>query len=85
MTPAPGTSHDRGSSLAEDTLETAGELAAFLFGVDDYAHRRKVYRWASEGNPQDRLPVLRRGAILRGRKSVLIAWSAAREVAPINA
>jgi hypothetical protein len=74
--PAPGTGHNAGPSLADDTLETAGQLALFLFGINDYGHRRKVYRWVDQG-----LPVDRRGAILRGRKSTILAWIAAREAA----
>jgi hypothetical protein len=77
--PAPGIGHNGGPSLADDTMETAGELSLFLFGVNDYAHRRKVYRWAAEKNPEDRLPVTRRGSILRGRKSVITCWIAERE------
>jgi hypothetical protein len=88
----PGTGHNSGLALnaddavkspplADDSMETAGELSLFLFGVNDYAHRRKIYRWASEKNPEDRLPVTRRGSILRGRRSVIKRWLAAREAA----
>jgi len=56
-------------SLADDLIEGADELAEFLFG--DRRERRKVYRWASEVDPEHRLPTFRRGAILCGRKSTI--------------
>jgi len=64
-------------SLADDLIEGADELAEFLFG--DRRERRKVYRWASEVDPEHRLPTFRRGAILCGRKSTILRHITERE------
>jgi hypothetical protein len=63
--------------LADDLMEGADPIAEFLFG--DRTQRRKVYRWASEVNPEERLPTFRRGGIICGRKSTILRWIAERE------
>jgi hypothetical protein len=59
--------------LADDLLEGADEIAAFLFG--DGASRRKVYYLAE----CTRLPIFRLGSVLCARRSVLMRWIAGQE------
>ncbi len=56
------------STLADDLLHGAGQIASFLFG--DPKERRKVYYLAEKS----RFPHFRLGAILCARKSRLIQW-----------
>jgi hypothetical protein len=69
-------------TLADDGLEGAGQLAAFFFGEDKRATRRRVYRMVSEVPPEDRPPVFRLGDnILRARRSTLMKWIEEKEAA----
>ncbi|HET7085385.1 MAG TPA: hypothetical protein VFI23_11485 [Rhizomicrobium sp.] len=61
------------SSLADDLLEGAAEIAQFIFGTAD--ERRRVYHLAHIGQ----IPCFRMGGVLIGRKSTLLAWISQRE------
>lgn len=55
-------------SIADDLLEGADEISAFIFG--DRSKRRKIYHLAQSSN----LPVFRLGAVLCARKSRITEW-----------
>jgi hypothetical protein len=59
--------------LAEDMLNGAGEIAAFIYGSSRL--RRRVYHLAEKRV----LPVFRLGSTLCARRSVLTAWIVAQE------
>jgi hypothetical protein len=59
--------------LADDLLEGADEIAAFIWG--DAAQRRRVYHLAETS----RIPLFRLGSGLCARRSVLLDWIKAQE------
>jgi hypothetical protein len=61
------------SSFADDLLEGAEAIAAFVYG--DKKHRRKIYHLAST----DGIPTFNLGAIVCARKSTLIEWIKVQE------
>jgi hypothetical protein len=65
--PATGEVH---STLADDLLRGADEIAEFVFG--SAKHRRKIYYYATDAKA--RMPVFRIGAIICARKSTLLEW-----------
>jgi hypothetical protein len=62
------------TSLAADMLPDVGDIALFIFGVDDKPARRKVYHLVSEVDPKKRLPVFRLGERIKARRSTLRKW-----------
>lgn len=60
-------------SIADDLLEGADAIAAFLFGVE--GSRRKVYYLAE----CTKLPIFRLGSVLCARKSVLLGFISSQE------
>jgi hypothetical protein len=77
----PVTAHDRDpaalSSLANDLLRGASEIAEFVFG--DPRQRRAVYHLAVEVRPECRMPVFRLGNLICARRSTLLRWIAEQE------
>lgn len=70
----PNTLPDQSSTeLADDLLEGADAIAAFIFG--GRGSRRKIYYLAECSH----LPVFRLGTQLCARKSVLLRWIAGQE------
>jgi hypothetical protein len=61
------------ASLADDLLEGADAIAAYLYG--DRKHRRKVYHLAATHG----IPTFNLGALVCARKSTLIEWIKAQE------
>ena len=61
------------SELADDILEGADAISAFLFGSK--MNRRKIYYLAE----CSKLPIFRLGSVLCARKSVLMAFIAGQE------
>jgi hypothetical protein len=59
--------------FADDLLRGAEEVALFLFGSAQM--RRKVYHLAATSN----LPVFKRGSMICGRRSTLVAWITEQE------
>jgi len=74
--------NDGETTIADDLLEGAAEIAKFLYG--DPKKRRKVYHLAS-GCKENRLPVFWMGNILHGRKSTLLKWIQTQEDGPTEA
>jgi hypothetical protein len=68
--------HDQ--EFAKDLLRGAEEIAEFLYG--DGKLRRRVYHLIATSN----LPVFKLGAMLCGRKSVLIQWVRDQEARHAN-
>ncbi|WP_299803173.1 DNA-binding protein [Tardiphaga sp.] len=60
-------------SFADDLLEGADAIAAFLYG--DKTKRRKVYHLAAING----LPTFNLGALVCARKSTLLDWVKAQE------
>ena len=61
------------AELGQDLLFGAEAIAKFVFG--DRKYRRRIYHLASSS----RLPVFRLGAMLCGRKSVLLSYVTEQE------
>jgi hypothetical protein len=61
------------TTIAEDLLEGAQEIAEFLFGHD--ADRRRVYYLLDRGLPHFKL-----GARIFARRSSIMTWVARQEV-----
>ena len=63
------------SSLADDLLRGADDIALFVFG--DVKHRRKIYYFGNDAKV--RMPVFRIGNVICARKSTLLRWIAEQE------
>jgi hypothetical protein len=63
------------STIKEDLLEGADQIAEFLFG--DAGKRRKIYHLAEVSN----LPVFKPGGVLLARKSTILKWIEEQEKA----
>ena len=63
------------SSLADDLLRGADDIALFVFG--DVKHRRKIYNLVAD--TRRRMPHFKLGSIICARRSVLLRWIAAQE------
>jgi hypothetical protein len=61
------------TALADDLLEEADAIAAFIYGTKE--KKRRVYHLAKSSG----LPVFKMGGKLCARKSALLAWVAAQE------
>lgn len=68
-------------TIADDILEGAEEIAAFIFGTKNLKKgARRVYELAARGE----LPVFKFGQILHGRKSTLADYIATKEKASLR-
>jgi hypothetical protein len=60
--------NDNDPQFAQDLLRGADEIAEFLFG--DRKLRRRVYHLSTSTN----VPLFKLGAMVCGRRSVLLSW-----------
>jgi hypothetical protein len=66
------------STFADDLLEGADAIAAFVYG--DKTRRRKIYHLASI----QAIPTFNLGAIVCARKSTLLQWIKAQEARSLS-